>query len=42
MASDSRIDRGLVGLRACQFVSEEPRDRCEIAQDLRIIYLDVS
>src|SRR6201987_5031943 len=42
MAGDSGIDRGLVGLRAGQFVGEERRDRGEIAQGLRVAYLNVS
>lgn len=42
MAGDSGIDRGLVGLRAGQFVGEERRDRGEIAQGLRVANLNVS
>jgi hypothetical protein len=42
MAGDSGIDRGLMGLRAGQFVGEERRDRGEIAQSLRVAYLKVS
>src|ERR1700739_1129988 len=42
MAGDSGIDRGLVGLRAGQFVGEERSDRGEIAQGLRVAYLYVS
>jgi hypothetical protein len=42
MAGDSGIDRGLVDLRAGQFVGEERRDRGEVAQGLRVAYLNVS
>src|ERR1700733_12079299 len=42
MAGDRGIDRGLVGLRAGQFVGEERRDCREIAQGLRVAYLNVS